>query len=142
MPYSAQQGLLIQTINLGANVAIGTTEAWPVMTVDSNIPVVELIGATLSSGTTVSLNATDFNVFTIKNGSTVMATLNGATTNLAADVPTAFTLSTTVASRRAQPTNVVTINKDPTLNGTAGTPTIQAMVTLFWKVGTRDQNAA
>jgi hypothetical protein len=136
--YTQQQVLVPIVINLGANVAIGTTESWPVLTVPSYVPTMQLVAATLSSGTTVALNATDFNVWTIRNGSTVMATLNGGATNLAADVPTAFTLNATLASRRADPTNTITINKDPTLNGTAGTPTIQAMVTLFFREGSDD----
>lgn len=139
--YTAQQALFKDTIALGANVAAGTTEAWPIGTVPADVPVMHLISATLVSGTTVALNATDFNVWTIQKGSTVIATLNGGTTNLPADVPVAFTRTATVANQKATAGDVLTINKTPTLNGTAGTPTIQAIVTLWWRIGTADLNA-
>lgn len=139
--YTQQQQLIPMVVNLGANVAAGTTEAWPIGTIPSDVPIMHLISATLVSGTTVTLNASDYNVWTIQKGSTVMATLNGATTNLPLDVPVAFTRTATVANQKATAADVLTINKTPTLNGTAGTPTIQGVVTLWFRVGTADLNA-
>lgn len=136
--YTQQQALIPVVVNLGAAVAIATNETWSLLKVPASVPTMHLVSATLQNGATVTANATDFNVFEIKNGSTVMATLNVGVTNLTADTAVAFTRSTTVASRKAAAGDTISLVKTATLNGTAGATSIQSILTLWFREGSED----
>lgn len=136
--YTNQQALIPMVINLGAAISASTNETWALFKIPASIPTMHLIRADLQNGATVAANATDFNVFEIKNGSTVMATLNCGTTNLTADTAIGFTRSTTVASRKAAAGDTISLVKTATLNGTAGATSIQAILTLWFREGSED----
>lgn len=136
--YTGQQALIPIVVNLGAAVAIATNETWGLGTFPTDIPTAHLISCTLSNGANVTANATDFNVFTLQKGSTVMATLNVGATNLVEDTPVAFTRSTTIANRKVTGGDVLKLVKTATLNGTAGATSIQAVLTMWFRIGSED----
>lgn len=139
--YTAQQGLIPVPVNLGAAVAAGTNETWAVFKVPTDVPTVHLVSATLANGSNVTVNATDYNVFDLKNGSTVMGSINCGATALTADTPADFTMSTTVANRKMAGGDTLTLVKTATGNGTAGATAIQAVLTLWVRIGSEDLGA-
>lgn len=136
--YSAQQGLIPMVVNLAAAVAAGTNETWALGNVPAAIPTMHLLHATLQNGANVTANATDYNTFEVRKGSTVMATLNCGATDLVADTPVLFTRSTTVANRKATAADALSLVKTATGNGTAGATSIQAVLTLWFQIGSED----
>lgn len=124
--------------NLGAAIAAGTNETWALGTFPADIPTAQLINATIQNGATLAANATDFNTFEVRAGSTVMASLNSGAVGFTADTLAAMTLSTTVANRRIAGGTALSFVKTATLNGTAGATTAQAILTLWFRIGSDD----
>ncbi len=140
--YTAVQGAIPVIVNLGATVAADTEENWCLFKVPTQIPTMQLIAAQWTNGTSITAGDTNYVVLTVKNGSTAMATIDtrlsasGGTGDIVADTAYDFTLSTTVANRRAVGGDTITLAKtDP---GSGAAVTAQSVVTLWFIIGTDD----
>lgn len=119
-----------------ANVAIGTNAIFG--TLIAPFPG-ELLSSQLENGASISVNATDFNIFSVQKSvnsnmasNVQMASHNCGATALTANVPVNMTLNTTIASCRVNAGDYIQVWKNATLNGTAGTANITGGATLFF----------
>lgn len=126
------------TVQIGATTAAtADVYAFAIMPFDG-----EVIAVEQTNGATVAKHTANYTVFTLQNGgssgtgTTAMATLSGAGTAgnvFAADVPSAYTLSTTTASRRFASGDMLKIDQAATGNGAA--TTAFAAVTVWVRAG-------
>lgn len=140
--YTAVQGAIPVTINLGATVAAAAAETWFLFKVPAEIPTAQLIGAHWGNGAAITASDANYTTLSIMNGATTMATVDtrtsgsGGTGNVTADTAYAFTLSTTVANRRCVGGDTLTITKAET--GTGAAVTAQSVITAWFIIGTDD----
>jgi hypothetical protein len=145
MAYSALQSPTIIRIPIVANVAIGANACFGTAIAPA---AGQLHAAYWENGVNISLNATDYNVFTVQKAPstnvlaiTSMASFNTATTNIVLNTPTAFTLNTTVAAVRVNAGDFIQVHKNFVLNGTAGTANITGGFNLHFTFGSRDETS-
>lgn len=141
-----QDKLFPITLNLGATVAADTEDTWFFFKVPASIPTMQLVGAEWGNGASITANDTNYVKLAINNGATEMGAVttklsaSGGTGNVTADTAYSFTLSTTVANRRAVAGDTITIAKtDP---GSGQATTAQSVITAWFLIGTDDLNAS